>query len=93
MKQSALVWHVNLQQRRFPQIAVVNQDPVLFSTSIRDNIAYGRPDCSLEQVQEAARQANAHGFISNLENGYETGKLLTLAEGAGQWADVWGADG
>uniref|UniRef100_H3BZ95 Transporter associated with antigen processing, subunit type a n=1 Tax=Tetraodon nigroviridis TaxID=99883 RepID=H3BZ95_TETNG len=54
------------------QIAVVNQDPVLFSTSIRDNIAYGRPDCSLEQVQEAARQANAHDFISNLENGYQT---------------------
>lgn len=47
---------------------------MLFSTSIRDNIAYGLSDCSLEQIQEAARRANAHDFISKLHNGYETGK-------------------
>lgn len=62
----------------FAQVAVVNQDPVLFSTSIRDNIAYGLSDCSLQQVEEAARSANAHDFISKLKKGYDTGKLLIL---------------
>lgn len=56
---------------------MVNQDPVLFSTSIRDNIAYGLSDCSLDQIQEAARNAGAHDFISRLKNGYDTGKLIS----------------
>lgn len=55
---------------------MVNQDPVLFSTSIRDNIAYGLSDCSLEQIEEAARSANAHDFISQLKNGYDTGERM-----------------
>lgn len=55
---------------------MVNQDPVLFSTSIRDNIAYGLSDCSLERIQEAARNANAHDFISKLQNGYDTGNHI-----------------
>lgn len=54
---------------------MVNQDPVLFSTSIRDNIAYGLPDCPLDQIQDAARKAGAHDFISKLKSGYDTGKL------------------
>nr|XP_046274681.1 antigen peptide transporter 2a [Scatophagus argus] len=53
------------------KIAVVNQEPVLFSGSIRDNIAYGLPDCSLDEVQEAARKANAHSFIMQLDKGYD----------------------
>nr|CAC13121.1 transport associated protein [Takifugu rubripes] len=67
------------------KIAVVNQDPVLFSTSIRDNIAYGLSDCSLDQIQEAARNAGAHDFISKLKSGYdtvlgETNSLLSKSE-------------
>ncbi|KAG9330198.1 hypothetical protein JZ751_026115 [Albula glossodonta] len=54
------------------KVAMVGQEPVLFSGSIRENIAYGLLDCPLEKVQEAARQANAHGFISQLEHGYDT---------------------
>uniref|UniRef100_A0A8C7PER9 Transporter associated with antigen processing, subunit type a n=1 Tax=Oncorhynchus mykiss TaxID=8022 RepID=A0A8C7PER9_ONCMY len=54
------------------KVAMVGQEPVLFSGSIKDNIAYGLADCSLERVQEAARRANAHSFISHLEKGYDT---------------------
>ncbi|XP_061110024.1 antigen peptide transporter 2a isoform X1 [Conger conger] len=54
------------------KVAMVGQEPVLFSGSIRDNIAYGLTECPLERVQEAARKANAHGFISKLEHGYDT---------------------
>ncbi|XP_051526500.1 antigen peptide transporter 2-like [Myxocyprinus asiaticus] len=54
------------------KIAMVGQEPVLFSGTIRDNITYGLPDCSMERVKEAASKANAHAFISKLENGYDT---------------------
>uniref|UniRef100_A0A3Q2PBX3 Transporter associated with antigen processing, subunit type a n=1 Tax=Fundulus heteroclitus TaxID=8078 RepID=A0A3Q2PBX3_FUNHE len=54
------------------KIAVVSQEPVLFSGSIRDNITYGFPNCSMEQIEEAARKANAHDFINQLEKGYDT---------------------
>ncbi|KAJ8335313.1 hypothetical protein SKAU_G00409520 [Synaphobranchus kaupii] len=54
------------------KVAMVGQEPVLFSGSIRDNIAYGLEDCPLERVQDAARRVNAHGFISQLEHGYDT---------------------
>lgn len=57
----------------FWQIAVVSQEPVLFSGSIRDNIAYGLTGCSLDEIQEAARKANAHDFIKQLDKGYDTG--------------------
>lgn len=54
------------------QIAIVLQEPVLFATSVRDNIAYGKLDASFEEVITAAKAANAHQFIEQLENGYDT---------------------
>ncbi|NPV07896.1 MAG: ABC transporter ATP-binding protein [Anaerolineae bacterium] len=53
-------------------IAVVPQDIFLFDGTIADNIRYARPDASDEQVEAAARQAQAHQFISRLPRGYET---------------------
>ena len=53
-------------------IGIVSQDTYIFSTSIRDNIAYGLRDVSDEQVREAARLANANEFIIDLPNGYDT---------------------
>ena len=54
------------------QFAMVLQDPVLFSTSIYENIIYGRPSATREMVEKAAMQANAHQFISDLPDGYDT---------------------
>ena len=53
-------------------IALVTQEPFLFDDSIRANIAYARPDATLEEVEAAARAADAHEFILNLPNGYDT---------------------
>ena len=69
------------------QFAFVLQDPVLFSTTIRENIAYGRPGASLDEVQAAARAANADGFIAALPEGYDTvvgERGLTLSGGERQ---------
>jgi ATP-binding cassette subfamily B protein len=54
------------------QFAIVLQDPLLLSTTIAQNIAYGRPQASRKEIIEAARNANAHDFIMNLPGGYET---------------------
>jgi ATP-binding cassette, subfamily B, bacterial len=54
------------------KIGVVLDEPFLFSISIRDNIAYGRPEASLEEVREAARSAGAEEFILQLPDGYDT---------------------
>uniref|UniRef100_A0A251ULF2 Putative ATP-binding cassette subfamily C member 9 n=2 Tax=Helianthus annuus TaxID=4232 RepID=A0A251ULF2_HELAN len=54
------------------QIGLVTQEPALACLSILDNIAYGRPDITLDQIQEAAKIANVHAFISSLKSGYET---------------------
>ena len=54
------------------QYALVLQEPILFSTTIAQNIAYGRPDAKHQQIVDAARAANAHDFIAALPNGYET---------------------
>ena len=53
-------------------IGVVLDEPFLFSVSIRDNIAYGRPDASMEEVKAAAEAAGATGFIDRLADGYGT---------------------
>ncbi len=54
------------------QIAMVGQETILFNDSVRANIAYGRPDVPLEEVERAARLAHAHEFISALPQGYDT---------------------
>ncbi len=54
------------------QVGVVAQEPLLFSTSIAENIRYGRPDATDDEVEAAARTANAHSFISSFPEGYQT---------------------
>ena len=65
------VSHVTQESLR-QSIAVVPQDPALFHRSIGENIAYGRPDASQEEIIAAARKAKAHGFIAKLPKGYDT---------------------
>lgn len=63
----------SLKQQSIRQnIGVVLQDALLFNESIRDNIAYGKPDASIKEIEDAARAANAHEFINKLERGYDT---------------------
>jgi ATP-binding cassette, subfamily B, bacterial len=54
------------------QFSIVLQEPVLFSATIAENIAYGRPGASIEEIVAAAKAANAHDFIEALQDGYET---------------------
>ena len=54
------------------QIGIVQQDVYLFAENVMENIRYGRPDATDEEVIEAAKRANAHEFIVELPNGYET---------------------
>lgn len=60
------------QQSLRARIAIVQQEPILFHRSIAENIAYGRPGASMAAIEQAAEQANAHGFISQLPRGYAT---------------------
>lgn len=53
-------------------IGVVGQEPVLFATTIRENIRYGNPDVSNDEIEKAARISNCHQFIMKLPDGYET---------------------
>ncbi len=53
-------------------IALVPQDPVIFATSARENIRFGRPSASDAEVEAAARAAAAHGFIAKLPDGYDS---------------------
>ena len=53
-------------------IGVVTQETILFNDTVRNNIAYGLQDLSLDKIVEAAKAANAHNFIENLKDGYET---------------------
>jgi subfamily B ATP-binding cassette protein MsbA len=67
------------------QISLVLQDPVLFHTTVADNIAYGRPAATREQVIRSAILANAHGFIERLPHGYDTivgerGEMLSVGQ-------------
>ncbi|HTW10629.1 MAG TPA: ABC transporter ATP-binding protein [Acidimicrobiales bacterium] len=69
------------------QIGVVFEESFLFSESVRDNIAYGRPDATDAQIEAAARAAQAHEFISELPRGYNTvvgERGLTLSGGQRQ---------
>jgi ATP-binding cassette subfamily B protein len=53
-------------------VGIVLDEPFLFSVSIRDNIAYGQPEATQEEIEEAARAAEAHQFITDLPEGYDT---------------------
>ena len=53
-------------------ISIVPQEPILFHRSLAENIAYGHPDASLDEIGEAARRAHAHEFIAKLDQGYQT---------------------
>jgi ATP-binding cassette subfamily B protein len=80
------VREVDLRSLR-SEIAIVDDSPFLFSASVRDNIAYARLDATLEEVEEAARRAQAHGFIERLPEGYDTRigeRGLTLSGGQRQ---------
>jgi ABC-type multidrug transport system fused ATPase/permease subunit len=69
------------------EIAVVNDDPFLFSATVHDNVAYARSDASREEVERAAQAAQADGFIAELPDGYDTmvgERGLTLSGGQRQ---------
>ncbi len=69
------------------EIGIVLQDSMLFYGTIRDNIAYGRPDATAKEIIEAAKLANAHDFITRLPMGYDTiigEKGVTLSGGERQ---------
>ena len=63
--------NVDLQSLR-NQIAVVFQESLIFDGTVRENIAYGKPDATDEEIMEAAKKADAHDFISELSEGYDT---------------------
>lgn len=54
------------------QVGIVFQEPALFSGTIRENIAYGKPDASLDEIMSAARAANSAAFVEKFEKGYDT---------------------
>jgi ATP-binding cassette subfamily B protein len=54
------------------QIGIVMQDTVMFGASIKENIAYGKVEATMEEIENAARAANAHEFVCKLEDGYDT---------------------
>jgi ABC-type multidrug transport system fused ATPase/permease subunit len=63
----------DLQRRSLRrEVGVISQDPFLFSASVRDNIAFGMPDAPYEAVEAAAQAAQAHDFIDELPQGYDT---------------------
>ncbi len=73
------------------QIAMVLQDTHLFSGTVRENIRYGRPDATDEEVEQAARTASAHSFIMRLEDGYDTmleGDGTNLSQGQRQLLNI-----
>ena len=72
-------------------LGIVLQDTNLFSGTIRDNIKYGRDNATDEEVIEAAKLANAHGFITRLPNGYDTeikGDGSSLSQGQRQLLSI-----
>ncbi len=72
-------------------IAMVLQDTHLFTGTVRENIRYGRPDATDEEVEQAARTASAHSFIMRLEDGYDTmleGDGVNLSQGQRQLLNI-----
>ncbi len=72
-------------------IAMVLQDTHLFTATVRENIRYGRPDATDEEVEQAAKTASAHSFIMRLENGYDTmieGDGANLSQGQRQLLNI-----
>lgn len=72
-------------------IAMVLQDTHLFTRTVRENIRYGRPDATDEEVEQAAKTASAHSFIMRLENGYDTmleGDGINLSQGQRQLLNI-----
>ncbi|KAI3684463.1 hypothetical protein L6452_33687 [Arctium lappa] len=65
------------------QMGLVSQEPILFATTIRENILFGKEDATGEEIEEAAKRANAHDFITQLPKGYDTlvGQLGTQMSG------------
>jgi ABC-type multidrug transport system fused ATPase/permease subunit len=69
------------------EVAAVSDDPFLFSATVAENIAYARPEASIDEIEQAARRAQAHEFVSRLPQGYETRvgeRGLTLSGGQRQ---------
>lgn len=72
-------------------IAMVLQDTHMFTGTVRENIRYGRPDATDEEVEQAAKTASAHSFIMRLENGYDTmleGDGINLSQGQRQLLNI-----
>lgn len=72
------------------QFGMVLQDTWLFNGTIRENIAYSKPDATDVEIIEASKQAHAHGFVSQLRNGYDTviDQSMTLSEGQKQLLSI-----
>lgn len=62
-------WNLSILRK---QISIIEQDIFLFSNSIAENIAFGKPDATQEEIERAAKSAQAHDFILSLKDGYET---------------------
>ena len=72
-------------------LGIVLQDTHLFSGTVRENIRYGRPDATDEEVEQAAKTASAHSFIMRLEDGYDTvleGDGTNLSQGQRQLLNI-----
>ena len=65
------IWDVTVESLR-RQIGIVTQETFLFSASLRDNIAYGKPEATDHEIMEAAKAAHIHDFIMSLPDGYDT---------------------
>ncbi|MFL5159900.1 MAG: ABC transporter ATP-binding protein [Microvirga sp.] len=73
------------------QIAIVQQEPILFHRTLAENIAYARPTASVAEIERAARLANAHDFIMSLPKGYSTlvgERGVKLSGGERQWVAI-----
>jgi len=72
--------NVNIKKLR-SAMGLVSQEPILFSTTIRENVRYGRPDATDAEIEEACKNSNAHDFIMGFPDGYETYVTSSLVSG------------